>query len=60
MGYLFQAENDLDAILLSNQNSSIPIDFSLDLVSFALTCDEIIPNNSGDIFRTHLPLKELG
>jgi hypothetical protein len=25
---------------------------------FALRCDEIILNHSGDIFRTHLPLKE--
>jgi hypothetical protein len=58
--YLFQAEQDLDEILLSNQNSSIPTDLSLDLMSSALRCHEIILNNSGDIFRTHLPLKEFG
>jgi hypothetical protein len=52
INYLFQAEEDLDAIVLSNQNSSIPIDFSLGLMSFALRCYEIILNNSGDIFRT--------
>jgi hypothetical protein len=56
--YLFQAEHDLNAVLLSNQNSSIPANFSLDLMSFALRCYEIILNNFGDIFRTHLPLKE--
>jgi hypothetical protein len=49
---------DLDAMLLSNQNSSIPTDFSLDLMSFAIRRYEIILNNSGDVFRTHLPLKE--
>jgi hypothetical protein len=27
-------------------------------MSFALRCYEIILNNSGDIVRTHLPLKE--
>jgi hypothetical protein len=53
-----QADSDLDATLLSNQNSSIPTDFSLDLMSFALRSYEIILNNSGDIFRAHLPLKE--
>jgi hypothetical protein len=58
MEYVFQAEEDLDAIILSNQNSSIPTDFSLDLMSFALRCYVFILNNSGDIFRTHLPLKE--
>jgi hypothetical protein len=52
--YKFQAEQDLDAILLPNQNSCVPPDFSLDLMSFALRCYEIILNNSGDIFRTHL------
>jgi hypothetical protein len=57
--YLFQAEQDLDVILLFNQNSSIPTDFSLDLMSLALRCYEIILNDSGDIFRTRLPLKEL-
>jgi hypothetical protein len=56
--FLFQTGSNLGAILLSHQNSSIPIDFSLDLMSFALRCYEIILNNSGDIFRTHLPLKE--
>jgi hypothetical protein len=53
---LYQAEEDLDAIILSNQNYSIPTDFSLDLMSFALRCYEIILNHFGDIFRTHLPL----
>jgi hypothetical protein len=56
--YLFQAESDLDAILLFNQNSFIPTDFSLDLMSLTLRCYDIVLNNSGDIFRIHLPLTE--
>jgi hypothetical protein len=43
---LFQAKSDFHAILLSNQNSSLPTDFSLDLMSFAFRCYEIILNNS--------------
>jgi hypothetical protein len=58
LDYLFQPESDLDAILLFNQNSSIPTDFSLNLMSFALRCYEIILNNSGDIFRALLLLRE--
>jgi hypothetical protein len=51
--YLFQVESDLDATFLSNQNSSISADLSLDLMTFALRYSKIILNISGDIFRTH-------